>query len=91
LVSPAVRAAVAGRDAQGLAFHGDDVGFGWRADDAQRNGFGDGIDQERAAGVRGFRQGRKIFEHAEEVRRLDHDRRGPRKLFGRQRRAIDLP
>ena len=36
-----VRAAVAGRDAERLAFHRDDVCFGGRANDAERNGFGD--------------------------------------------------
>ena len=36
-----IRPAIARRDAKRLAFHGHDVGFRRRPDDAERNGFGD--------------------------------------------------
>ena len=67
-----VWAAVTGRDAEGLAFHGDDVGFRRRADDAERDGFGDRREKQRALCVRDFSERGKVFEDAEEIRRL-HD------------------
>ena len=51
-----VRAAVARRDAEALAFHRDDIGFGGRAHDAERDGFGDSDDEESARGVGDFRE-----------------------------------
>ena len=44
----AVGAAVAEGDAEALRFQRDDVGLGGRADDAERDGLGDGDDEERA-------------------------------------------
>ena len=43
------RSAVARRDTEGLTFEGHDVGFGGRANDAERNSFGDGRDEQGSA------------------------------------------
>ncbi len=58
----AVRAAVAERDAEGLRFHGDDVGFRGRLHDAERDGFGDGDDQQRAFFVHDLGDGGDVFD-----------------------------
>ena len=77
-----VRAAVARRNAERLAFHGDDVGLRGRANDAERNGFGDGRDEQSARSVRGFGERGQFFQHAEEVRRLHDHGRGAGERFG---------
>ena len=56
---------------------------------AERNRLGNRHDQQRAFGVRDLRDGRNVFNDAEEVRALDQNGRG---LFGHrsvQRRKID--
>ena len=86
-----VGAAVTGRNAEGLAFHGDDVGLRGRADDAERNGFGDGRDEQSARAVRGFGQRGNFFQHAEKVRRLHDHGCGAGERFGFECGAIELP
>ena len=67
----AVRAAVSQRHAERLRFHADDVGFGRRLHDAERNRFGDGDDQQRAFLVHDVGDRGDVFDGAEEVGRLD--------------------
>ena len=72
----AVRTAVAERDAEGLRLHGDDVCLFRRTHYAERDGFRDRDDQERAFLVHDLGDGGNVFDDAEEVRRLDeHARR----------------
>ena len=54
----------------------DDVGFRRRPHDAERDGFGDGDDQQRAFLVRDVGDGGNVFDDAEEVGRLDQHARG---------------
>ena len=63
----AERAAIAERHAERLRLHGDDVGLDRRPHDAERNRFGNRNNQQRALGVRDLRDGRNIFNDAEEV------------------------
>ena len=86
-----VRAAVTGRNAEGLAFHGDNVGFRGRANDAERNGFGDGGDEQSARACAVSASAGNIFQHAEKVRRLHDHGSGAGERFGFQRGAIELP
>ena len=67
-----VRTAVTGRYAEALTFHRHDIGFGGRLHDAERDGFGDAVDEQRAAGVGDFGEFGNFFDDAEEIRRL-HD------------------
>jgi hypothetical protein len=53
-----------------LGFEADNIGFERRADDTERNRFGDGNNQQRAFGVSDFGNCRNIFDDAEEVRAL---------------------
>ena len=66
-----VGTAVAERHAEGLRFQRDDIGFGGRAHDAERDRLGDGDDQQRALGVDHVGDGGNVFDGAEEVGRLD--------------------
>ncbi len=72
----AVRPAVADGDAEGLRLQRDDVCLGGRADDAQRDGFGDGDEQQRALGVGDRGDGGDVLNRPEEVGRLDEDAGG---------------
>ncbi len=58
-------------------------------DDAERDGFGDGDDQQRALGVGDVGDGRDVFDGAEEVGRLDEDAGGVGGDGGFERGEID--
>ncbi len=82
---PAERAAIAERDAEGLCFHGDDIGIDRRRNHAERNGFGDGDDEQSALGMGNGGDSRNVFNDAEEVGALHQHGGGFR--GSRQRRA----
>src|SRR5580698_6363883 len=77
-----VRAAVTRWNAEGLAFHGNDVRFCGRANNAERNRFGDRGDEQSARSVRDFSERGNFFQHAEKVRRLHDYGGGARERFG---------
>ena len=85
-----VWAAVTRRDSEALAFHRDDIGFGGRPDDAERNGFGDSDDEQRARRVCDFRKRRDILDYAEEIWRLNYDCGHDPSHPPRERVSIDL-
>ena len=69
-----VRPAITRRHAKTLTFHGDDVGFGRRLHNSERNCFRDSVHQKSAAGMGHFGERRNFFEHSEEIWRLNDDR-----------------
>ena len=69
----------------------DDIGFDRRPHHAERNGLGDGNNQQRALLVHDLGDGGNIFDHAEKIRRL-HQHAGC--LFGDalfERRQVEPP
>src|SRR5580698_5934189 len=84
------RSAVARRNAECLAFHRDDVGFGGQLNESEPDGFGDRGVEQRATRMRYTGKRWNVFEHAEEIRRLHDDCRGLREFFLGELRAIDL-
>ena len=85
----AVGSAESDGDAEALGFEGDDVGLGRGFDDAERDGLGDGDDQQRALLVGDVCDGCHVFDGAEEVWRLDEDAGGVVGDGGVERGEID--
>ncbi len=72
----AIRSAKTNRHAKALGFQRDNIGLSRRLDDAQRDGFGNGDDQQGTLAVNDLGDCSHVLDDPKEVGRLDQNRGG---------------